>query len=95
MVSYGRVVPVSCYGAAVGFLFWLAFTVSHSFLYLDTLGAALVVLATMLQMFVDWEQSDAMGLERISLELRVATLAAFLLTMTAFLLGLAAKQQRR
>ncbi len=58
-------------------------------------AAALVALATMIQMFVDWEQSSAMGLEKISLELRVATLAAFLLTMTAFLLGLAAQQRRR
>ena len=59
------------------------------------LAAALVALATMIQMFVDWEQSSAMGLEKISLELRIATVTAFLLTMTAFILGMSHAARRR
>ena len=52
------------------------------------LAAALVALATMIQVWIDWHQSDAMGLERMSLELKIVVAMAFLLTFTGFPLGM-------
>ena len=59
------------------------------------LAAAFVAMATMIQMWIDWHQSDAMGLERMSLELKLATATAFLLTLTGFILGMASHRWRR
>jgi len=59
------------------------------------LAAALVALATMIQMWIDWHQSEAAGLERISPELKLAVAAAFLLTLTGFILGMASHAARR
>ena len=52
------------------------------------IAAALVALATMIQMWIDWHQSEAAGLEWISPELKLAVAAAFLLTFAGFLLGM-------
>ena len=46
-----------------------------------------------IQMWIDWHQSEAAGLESISPELKLAV-AAFLLTLTGFLLGMAAHGRR-
>lgn len=61
------------------------------------LSSALVALATLLQMYVDWNQSSAMGLQSISWKLRVATAIAGILTFTALVLGLytASRAKRR
>jgi len=52
------------------------------------LSGALVAAATLIQMFIDWKQSNAMGLENISLKLKLAVVAAAVLSLTALLLGL-------
>ncbi len=52
------------------------------------LSSALVALATLIQMYVDWQQSAAQGLQPISWKLRAAVAAAGALTLTALILGL-------
>jgi len=52
------------------------------------LSGALVALATLLQMYIDWRQSGAEGLEHVSLKLKLAVIAATVLTLTALVLGL-------
>ena len=52
------------------------------------LAAALVSLATLIQMYIDYKQSEAMGLENISLKLKLLVLAAFTLSFLGFILGI-------
>ena len=60
------------------------------------LATLFVALATLLQMYIDWEQSGARGLEQLSLRLKLAVLGAGLLSLLAALLALTAgKRQRR
>lgn len=55
----------------------------------------MVSAATMIQMYIDYRQSEAVGLENVSLKLKVLVTIAFLLTFTGFLLGLSATARRR
>jgi hypothetical protein len=54
------------------------------------LATMMVAIATLIQMWIDYEQSGARGLEAMSLKLRVAVVAAGLLSMLAALLALSA-----
>ncbi|BEP17257.1 hypothetical protein PYJP_06090 [Pyrofollis japonicus] len=54
------------------------------------LATALVAIATIIQMYVDYEQSGARGLEAMSLKLRVAVILAGVLSLLAALLAIAA-----
>ncbi|BES81252.1 hypothetical protein [Pyrodictium abyssi] len=59
------------------------------------LGAAMVSAATIIQMYIDYQQSNAAGLENVSLKLKILVTVAFLLTFTGFVLGLSASARRR
>ena len=59
------------------------------------LGAAMVSAATMIQMYIDYRQSEAVSLENVSLKLKVLVTIAFLLTFTGLLLGISATARRR
>ena len=59
------------------------------------LGAAFVSLATMIQMYIDYTQSNAMGLETVSTKLKLLVVVAFTLTFLGFVLGMTASAKRR
>ncbi len=59
------------------------------------LATAFVAVATILQMYIDWEQSGARGLEAMSLKLRLAVVAAGLLSLLAALLAITAGAKKR
>ena len=58
------------------------------------LATLFVALATLLQMYIDWEQSGARGLEQLSLRLKIAVVGAALLSLLAALLALTAGERR-
>ena len=60
---------------------------------LATLGVALVAIATLIQMTVDWFQSDAMGIA-FPMKLKLLTLTAGGLTLLALILSILNSSKR-
>ena len=58
------------------------------------LGAAMASAATMTQMYIDYTQSNATGLENVSLKLKILAIVAFLPTFMGFALGLSSARRR-
>ena len=49
----------------------------------------------MTQMYIDYTQSNAMGLEMVSTRLKLLTVVAFTLTFLGFVLGMTTSTKRR
>ena len=60
---------------------------------LAALSSALVAAATLLQMYIDWNQMPRA--ESLDLRLKLAVVAAGLMTLAALVLGLLAASKRR